>query len=726
MSVASDLLTLIWWWFSLLCIGVLFFPFTRKCFPSFFDEGYLFSKTIGLAIVAYLVWLCSSVRLAPFEPATIIIILFAVPLVLYGFPGNRCKNIKLPEGKKLKIFIAEESLFLLGLFVWSYLRGIQPDIRGLEKFMDYGFVNACLRARFMPPEDLWFAGSSINYYYFGHYITALLTRLTHIQPAVTYNLMIATLFSFTLMLSASLAANAVYCSGRYRKGCVLAGGIISALLVSAGGSLHTALYAYVLPALQKINLYRGNIKPYWYPDATRYIGYNPPVDNKTIHEFPFYSFIVSDLHAHVLDIPFVLTFLALLFSLIVRTRRNTVSGCSESMGKNIFRMNIPVAFFLALFSMTSTWDVFMYFTVAAALYLAINFSGSSTIGIIFLKTLKDILLTCFFLMLFALPFFIQFRPFSHGIGLVQTGTPLYQLGVLWGYQVLFVFIYLTLLLYAWKCFSISCSNQGIMARLKLFLKQISPSDIFVSIIAFSALALIMAPEILYVKDIYPPAYCRSNTMFKCTYQAFILLGLASGFILVKTYNHLRQNTRHFRILTAVLAGIAALPLLYPYHAIKGYYGSLFPSSYKGLDGMSYLKKSYPDDYEAVSWLTIKAQDPLVILEANGDSYTDYGRISMATGLPTILGWFTHEWLWRGNSDIIKERAREVSAVYESDDIGATDKILQKYNVAYIIIGQLEKQKFKLIKEDKLLHLGTVAFHKNSIKIISVDKKHYFR
>jgi uncharacterized membrane protein len=172
--------------------------------------------------------------------------------------------------------------------------------------------------------------------------------------------------------------------------------------------------------------------------------------------------------------------------------------------------------------------------------------------------------------------------------------------------------------------------------------------------------------------------------------------------------------------------ILSLPLLYPYQAIKGYYGSLIPSAYKGLDGMRYLKKSYPDDYAAIKWLNSTIQGRPVILEAQGDSYTDYGRISMATGLPTILGWFVHEWLWRGDSGIIKERAQEVANVYESDDVEETSKILQKYNVAYIIIGQLEKQKFKSIKEDKLLHLGTVAFQKNSIKIISVDKKHYPR
>src|SRR5258708_38797604 len=35
-----------------------------------------------------------------------------------------------------------------------------PDIHGLEKYMDYGFVNSILRSQYFPPKDMWFTPRS--------------------------------------------------------------------------------------------------------------------------------------------------------------------------------------------------------------------------------------------------------------------------------------------------------------------------------------------------------------------------------------------------------------------------------------------------------------------------------------------------------------------------------------------------------------------------------------
>jgi uncharacterized membrane protein len=113
-----------------------------------------------------------------------------------------------------KTFLREELFFLLLLLGWLTLRGAQPDIHGLEKFMDFGFVNALLQTKYMPPADIWMAGKSINYYYFGHFFCAFLTRLTSIDSASTYNLMIATLAALTGGLTFSLSANALFLLNR--------------------------------------------------------------------------------------------------------------------------------------------------------------------------------------------------------------------------------------------------------------------------------------------------------------------------------------------------------------------------------------------------------------------------------------------------------------------------------------------------------------------------------
>ncbi|NLZ52421.1 MAG: hypothetical protein GX892_04615, partial [Thermoanaerobacteraceae bacterium] len=141
---------------------------------------------------------------------------------------------------------------------------------------------------------------------------------------------------------------------------------------------------------------------------------------------------------------------------------------------------------------------------------------------------------------------------------------------------------------------------------------------------------------------------------------------------------------------------------------------------EGLDGLAFLKKEYPDDYELIYWLRENIQGQPVVLEANGDSYTYNCRISMATGLPTIQGWFTHEWLWRGDLNAVQNRIDDVKIIYESDDVNATKELLQKYQVEYIVIGKLEYSKFPDLNDDKLISLGTVVFDRPDIKLIKVN------
>jgi uncharacterized membrane protein len=142
--------------------------------------------------------------------------------------------------------------------------------------------------------------------------------------------------------------------------------------------------------------------------------------------------------------------------------------------------------------------------------------------------------------------------------------------------------------------------------------------------------------------------------------------------------------------------------------------------YKGLDGVAaYFEKNLPDDYEAIKWLKENEKEQPVILEAFGDSYTDYCRVSTITGFPTIIGWSTHEWLWRNNNTLGDERRTEVTTIYESNDIEVTKKIIDKYKIKYIIIGKLERVKFKKLQEEKLIGLGKVVFTSNEMKVIEL-------
>ena len=109
-----------------------------------------------------------------------------------------------------------------------------------------------------------------------------------------------------------------------------------------------------------------------------------------------------------------------------------------------------------------------------------------------------------------------------------------------------------------------------------------------------------------------------------------------------------------------------------------------------------------------------------MVEAVGESYTDFARVSANTGLPTILGWRVHEWLWRGSFDEAGKRTEEVKEIYEGDDLDKTQQLLNKYQVKFIFLGSLEQQAYPELKENKFLKLGKVVFSSGKTKIFQLN------
>ena len=260
--------------------------------------------------------------------------------------------------------------------------------------------------------------------------------------------------------------------------------------------------------------------------------------------------------------------------------------------------------------------------------------------------------------------------------------------------------------------------------------KITQHELTVVVFFFFSIALIIFPEFFYFKDIYP-AHFRSNTMFKLGYEAFILFSIVSGYAIVRV---IRDKQKVFLMF---LIPQLFLVLVYPIFSVRSYFDSL--RTYKGINGLMWFKNQYPDDYAGIAWLNKQAisvkgkgvsefsstlnASPFtlpVIVEADGDSYTDYARFSAFTGLPTIIGWPVHEWLWRGTYDVVAPRREEVRIVYESDDLEATRAVFQKYNVRYVVVGYLERQKFTNMNTEKFEVLGTLVFTQGTTQIYDVN------
>lgn len=672
-----DFLNIFVWWLSFFVIGIISTPVTFLILKDRFLT-YAFTKTVGFIFLTYVIFVLSSLKIVPFSTLSIYLLLGLWIVINYLLLiKNKLVVFRLFK-KGLRIFLIQEILFTLGLLTWSYVRAHQPDILGLEKLMDFGFINSLMRTKYLPPADMWFAGKPINYYWFGHLWVAAATKITQIPSSVTYNLMLATIMGLSLsgaFATASFLLSKL--SSKIKLRTIFAAGMLSALALTFAGNFHAAVYVSK----------EGKDK-YWYPDATRFIGYNPETNDKTIHEFPIYSFIVSDLHPHLINLPFVLMFIGLLASFM------------KDFDSFTYKKASLLGFMLGIFFMANTWDFGNYLLVSGITVFIFNLKKHRFRIKAFIHSALQMGTILLIAALTSILFIIHFESIAQGVALVKTHSPVWQLAILWGFPAVITIIYLLILF-----------------REKVQHQTISFSDLFTLSLLTSAWILILLPEIVYVKDIYTSSYYRANTMFKLTYQAFVIFYTLCGFIAIRTVVFLKDIRLKIPLLLIYVVIFGAV-FMYPSFGIKSYYSKL--EDYKGLEGDTWVKDKYPDIYRAIEWFKTNIHDQPVILEAPGDSYTDFNLISSYTGLPTVSGWFVHEWLWRGSSKFPQERVAEIDDVYQSDNLELTKKLIEKYSVEFIIIGPFERQKFPHLKEDKFESLGEVAFKTSGITIYKLN------
>ena len=126
----------------------------------------------------------------------------------------------------------------------------------------------------------------------------------------------------------------------------------------------------------------------------------------------------------------------------------------------------------------------------------------------------------------------------------------------------------------------------------------------------------------------------------------------------------------------------------------------------------------------IKWLKKNVKGAPVVLEANGDSYSGYERVSAMTGLPTVLGWYVHEWLWRDDTADLNEKSADIESIYTSSDEEYVKELLEEYDVFYIFVGSKEREKYgDALNEEVLNSLGEVVFQDEeySTYILKVNK-----
>ena len=704
-----------WTWYLLaLVLGAAAMPLTGRLFRRFQDRGWMFSKVTAIAVSGFITWFLVAIKIIKFTTMTCIVVTLvcaAASLILY------CREQKagfecIPFAH-LDLVYAEELLFFAAFLLWTYFAGFHPAAYGTEKFMDYGFMEAMMRSKTLPATDLWYSQGKINYYYGGQYFAVFLTKLSGAKVELTYNLMRTFVAGLAFAMPFSLVHQMVTdrlgkTRSRWKKALPSVTGILAGISVSIAGNMHYVVYGQIIPFIQKLK--GEEVSSYWFPDATRYIGFNPDVEDKTIHEFPCYSFVLGDLHAHVVDIMFVLLILGLLYAWMKKVRTTELSG--ESMSRRKFwkkQLLMPqllaTGALLGMFHWTNYWDFVIYFVVTCGAALFMNIIGQKgkirwVLGVTAAQAAEILILATVIIM----PFTLQFDTSNmvQGIALAQHHSLPHQLLVLWGLPGILTILFVVSLL-------IEKLRGAEQKSLYHLLTSISLPDLFAVLMGLCAIGLVLIPELVYVRDIYENGNARANTMFKLTYQAYIMFGMTMIYVIFRLL--VIGKNKILKVLAFIGLFFFVWTCGYFGNSIHSWFGEVWkPSQYKGLNATAFLETDFPEDVNGIRWLKENISDAPVVLEANGDSYSEYERVSAMTGLPTIMGWYVHEWLWRGNLSDLNAKIEEIQEIYTSTDATRVKELLEEYNVSYIFVGSCERNKYGAdMNNDLLKSLGEVVF-----------------
>ncbi|MBL8098414.1 MAG: hypothetical protein JNK81_04490 [Anaerolineales bacterium] len=813
------------WYILIIILGWLTFPLTYFLFPKLSDRGYTLARTVGLLIWGYAFWLLASFSIAQNDIGGILFALaILISLSTYLLITNYQLLIEFIKENKLLI-ITTEILFLIAFAFLAFLRAANSELQSTEKPMELMFINSIMRSETFPPQDVWLSGYAISYYYFGYVMTAMLAKLSGINGSTAHNLMTSLIFALGAIGSYGILYNLLSGIGNRESRVVnRKSQIVNALLaplflllISNFETLLEVLHRRGIFWTKDVNgvftssfwtwldmkeLSQPPIEPLgfipdrylWWWRASRVIqdydiagGFREVID-----EFPFFSFLLGDLHPHVLAIPFGLLAISVALNIFLGGWR----GKLEAYGVQL-HLNLTGFLFSALvlggLAFLNTWDILVGAALICSAYI---FSRVDSDGWSW-KRLEDLFILALPLGLFSLllyfPFYLGFS--SQAGGLLPNfmyPTRGMHLWVMWGTLLIPIFSYLiylirrrnptlqpnwklglylgigfTLFLFAltfligWigsivekdfvnfqlASFNMTASQfiaATSLRRLTYIGSLITLLAVFIPTLSFlfnkfrypipdsqttkrTSLSphhfplllltlgtiLILAPEFVYLRDQF--GY-RINTVFKFYYQAWMLWSIVASFgVAVLLQNLEKISNIIFRILIGI---VIFCGLLYPTFGILTKTNNFNPPFGYSLNDFDRVKRENPDEAAAVEFLLTVPHG--VIAEAIGDGYSGYGRISMLTGLQTVLGWPGHEAQWRGSFEPQGSRRDDIQRLYTTSRWEEAQAIITQYNIRYIYISLLERASMP-INEEKFYVYLTPIFQQGNTVIFEVPK-----
>lgn len=672
--------------------------------------------TLGAALVALPVWWFGTLFPLRFTVETLVASFGLWTAISWGLvPFQRSRRQLLLGTTRT---FGALSLFHVAAFAgYAFFRSFTPDIRYTEKPMELAFLSASIVTDRLPPPDPWFAGAPINYYVYGYVEMASLAKVLGVRPEIAFNLALSSLFASTVMGVFAVTWTLAAATGASPRRQAVAGTLALLFLVGAG-NWETAWRLLRDPAASlSASWWAG---PGW--NASRVIvdsgfpwGGQP---RPTINEFPAFSFILADLHPHLLALPILVGYLAGLAATVLSPRP--------------VRAGVLTGVALGCLWITNTWSVPLALLAGAVVLLVgKRWSGRQRVQAVAAVLVPAVVVALPFQMTYVqsyglvaeeLPPVVARLPvvswIVRTVGLVvwerssfgellrAYGTFLLpallvvgqavrslpgavrpRTGLVVGFAGFVLVLALASRTPALFLFGLLLGAVGLVLHSD---RCLQPGMRLAFGLLGAAWLALLGIEFFFLRDVFGD---RMNTVFKVSFDAWCYqaLALPVAFVGVPT------GGRPPRVLiTGTLVALALGMLYVPLSAWKWTDGF---THRKGLDGLSYLAASHPDEYAAIEWLRARTPSDTVILEAPGCSYGSvddlpHDRVSMATGRPTVIGWDGHEFQWRrGDTRALQEleqRQRVVRAVFENPTPATVTEVLTQYRVGYVYIGLLER------------------------------------
>lgn len=351
------------WWLLVTIAGVTVLPLGLRIFNRLPDKGYTFARVLGMLLIAFVYWLMTSFGFTQNSVGGIVLawlVVLIISLTAYFNLGNGF-DWRIYWRENNKVIILAEIIFIASFAFMMTYRAFNPDTSTTEKPMEMNFLSGILRSDTFPPNDAWLSGYAISYYHFGYIMAAMLTMLSGISSGYGFSMSIALWFALTAITVFGVAYNIIR-SRAYRIGTdllrdnaqsrlpALVSGGLAVFFVLWMGNLQTPLIeapyqSQNMPAsyfnfwgisdriiTDNVDTFHQNtpltIAPvnewgfWWWFRASRVITDYDLAGNQVeiIDEFPSFSYVLGDLHPHVLAYPFVALAIGLALNILLSWR----------------------------------------------------------------------------------------------------------------------------------------------------------------------------------------------------------------------------------------------------------------------------------------------------------------------------------------------------------------------------------------------------------------------